>query len=165
MRLKNVSFPYSAPPLRKLRANARQFVRRIAAIEPAATDNFAIGTSASGSTVRPCTTGDIGPAAVPCKALTPCCPGRQAGPGASQRGGDKCDVSIAERLPKARHDNSRHAFMRANATQNDLDQVGGIGQAQCAVEREIRPHRERRLAGIVGPAVEVAKKTFARRPR
>ena len=69
--------------------------------------------------------------------------------GSPQIGGDASDVGIAERLREARHDDARYAVLRADATQHDLDQIGGIGQVQRAVEREFRPDRERRVARIV----------------
>src|ERR1700675_601334 len=75
-------------------------------------------------------------------------PGRQIGAGAPQIGGDPRDVGIAEPMREARHHNAGNPFRCTEAAQNDLDQVGWIGQIYRAVEREVRPHRER-LARVV----------------
>src|SRR6266851_3640217 len=55
-------------------------------------------------------------------------PGRQMRAGASQIGGDTSDVSVAEPLREAGHDDARNALLYADPTQHDLDQVRGIGQ-------------------------------------
>src|SRR6266568_1738287 len=73
-------------------------------------------------------------------------PGRQIRARAPQVGRDASDVGVAERASEARHDHARYSVLGVDAAQDDLNEIVRLGQTQRAVERKVRPDRERRLA-------------------